>query len=161
MAESGDQSERRADQAGGRPRGRLLGRHFVRFDEKGRLVVPAQHRQRYESGCVLSTKPGHIAIYEPEEWDRFIDELAQARRAGRVRREVFNHVTTNAAEVKVDKSSGRMLIPAWMRAEVGLGDEVMFGGAHEYLGVYPGDHGASADPDVARAAAAEVEALGL
>lgn len=156
--------ERSGEQGGGeggrRGADRLLGRHFVRFDEKGRLVVPAQHRYRYESGCVLSTKPGHLAIYEPHEWDRFIDELAEARRAGRVRREVFNHVTSNAAEAKVDKS-GRMLIPAWMRAEIGLGDDVMIGGAHEYLGVYPGDHVASVDPDVARAAAAEVEALGL
>ena len=66
----------------------------------------------------------------------------------------------NAADSTPD-CAGRILVPAWMRDQVGLDRDVMVGGAHEYLGIYPSDHVDTVDPEVARRAAATVNDLGL
>ena len=58
---------------------RLINRFELTIDDKGRLVLPAAHRDRYEDGAVLSPKTDHIAIYEPVEWDRFIEQLSERR----------------------------------------------------------------------------------
>jgi MraZ protein len=139
---------------------RLINRFELTIDEKGRLVLPAAHRPRYEDGAVLSPKTDHIAVYEPVEWDRFIEQLKEHRVSGGIDREAFNWVTMNAADPRPD-SAGRILVPAWMREQVGLDRDVMVGGAHEYLGIYRGDYVDTVDPEVARRAAATVNDLGL
>ena len=45
----------------------------------------------------------------------------------------------NAADPRPD-TAGRILVPAWMRDQIGLDREVIVGGAHEYLGIYRADY---------------------
>lgn len=139
---------------------RLIGRHSVTLDGKGRLVLPAQHRTRYEHGAVLSSKPDHLGVYEPAAWDRFADDLETARREGRISSSDASIITRSAAEVRVD-TAGRVLIPAWMREQFDLSGEVMVSGNHTYLGIYPGSYLERLDPEAVRQAAAQAEALGL
>jgi division/cell wall cluster transcriptional repressor MraZ len=139
---------------------RLISRFLLTIDEKGRLVLPAAHRGRYEEGAILSPKTDHIAIYEPSEWDRFVEQLKEHRLANEIAREDFNWITMNAADPRPD-SAGRILIPGWMRDQMGLDREVMIGGAHEYLGIYKADYVTTIDPSVATRAAARVDQLGL
>jgi division/cell wall cluster transcriptional repressor MraZ len=139
---------------------RLINRFDLTIDDKGRLVLPVAHRPRYEDGAVLSPKTDHIAIYEPAEWDRFIEQLKEHRVAGEITREDFNWVTMNAADPRPD-GAGRILVPGWMREQVGLEREVLVAGAHEYLGIYRGDYVRTVDQAVARRAAATVNELGL
>lgn len=139
---------------------RLISRHHLTIDDKGRLVLPAVHRARYEDGAVLSPKTNHIGIYEPDEWESFVSLLREARNELRLPRESFNYITMSSADPKPD-SAGRILIPTWMREQIGLGNDVMVGGNHEYLGIYRGDYFETLDPSIPAAAAAQVEALGL
>ena len=139
---------------------RLISRFLLNIDEKSRLVLPAAHRGRYEEGAVLSPKTDHIAIYEPAEWDRFVEQLKAHRISGEIDREAFNWIMMNAADPRPD-TAGRILVPSWMRDQVGIDREVMVSGAHEYLGIYRADYVSTIDPAVAVRAAARVDQLGL
>jgi MraZ protein len=139
---------------------RLISRFDLTIDDKGRLVLPAAHRGRYQEGAILSPKTNHIAVYEPAEWDRFVEQLRMYRTSGEIDRETFNWVTMNAADPMPD-GAGRVLIPGWMREQVGLDKDVLVGGNHEYLGIYRADYTQNVDPAIAGEAAAKVNALGL
>ena len=139
---------------------RLISRFELTIDGKGRLVLPSSHRPRYSDGAILSPRGTHIAVYEPEEWDRFIAQLTEYRVSGEIDRETFNWITINAADPTPD-SAGRILIPGWMREEVGLGQQVLVGGAHDYLAIYPADYVTTVDPEIPRQAAIKMNTLGL
>jgi MraZ protein len=139
---------------------RLINRYDQTIDDKGRLVLPAAHRERYEAGAVLANRGDHLAVYEPREWDHFVEQLRDARIAGNISRTQFNLVTMNAADPKPD-SAGRILIPSWMREAVGLGKDVLVGGVHEYLAIYPNTHLDDIDPHEWESASQAIDALGL
>lgn len=139
---------------------RLINRYDLRLDSKGRLVLPAVHRSRYEAGVVLSAKTDHVAIYEPAAWDEFVAGLTEARRDGRITREAFNLILMQAAD-PVPDAAGRVLLPSWMREQFGLEADVVIGGNGEYLGIYPGGYFDTIDPAFAREAAATADRLGL
>jgi MraZ protein len=139
---------------------RLIGRYDQSIDQKGRLVLPSSHRERYLDGAILSLRDGHVAIYEPGAWDEFMAQLSERRRLGEVSREVFNQVAGDAADVRPD-SAGRILVPQFMRTEIGLGREVVVQGAHEYLAIYPKDAVESRDLETRRLARQQVDSIGI
>jgi len=139
---------------------RLIGRHTVSLDDKGRLVLPAAHRERYSGGTVLFFRGDHIAVFEPTEWDAFVEQLRARRVAGQLSRERFNHLTMSAADPKPD-SAGRVLVPAWMRDELGVDREAIVGGAHEYLAIYPKDYVESIPVETRREAYQQLDEMGL
>ena len=139
---------------------RLIGRYEQSIDPKGRLVLPSSHRERYLDGAILSLRDGHVAIYEPGAWDEFMTQLSERRRLGEVSREVFNQVAGDAADVRPD-SAGRILVPQFMRTEIGLGREVVVQGAHEYLAIYPKDAAEARDLETRRLARRQVDSIGI
>jgi MraZ protein len=139
---------------------RLIGRYEQSIDPKGRLVLPSSHRDRYVDGAILSLRDGHVAIYEPDAWDEFMGLLTARRQAGELSREVFNQVAGDAADVRPD-SAGRILLPQFMRTEIGLDREVVVQGAHEYLAIYPKAAVESRDPATRRLAREQVDSIGI
>jgi DNA-binding transcriptional regulator/RsmH inhibitor MraZ len=139
---------------------RLIARYELTIDGKGRLVLPAVHRSRYADGAVCSPRGDHLAIYEPSEWDRFVGELEDARRSGGIDREAFNWLTMNTIDPVPDQA-GRILLPQWLRDEVGLERDVIVAGHGDYLGVHRGDYIRSVSPAVRSAAAESLNRLGL
>jgi len=139
---------------------RLINRYDQSIDDKGRLVLPSSHRERFANGAVLANRGDHIAIYEPAAWDAFVEQLREKRAAGEMTRRQFNLVLMNAADPKVD-SAGRVVIPGWMRAELDLGREVLVTGADDYLAIYPRDFVVSLDDEDRTAAFAKIDAMGL
>jgi MraZ protein len=139
---------------------RLIGRSDQAIDPKGRLVLPSVHRDRYVDGAVLSIRDGHLAIYEPAAWDEFMAELSERRKAGEVPRDVFNQIAGDAADVRAD-SAGRILLPQFMRSEVGLDREVVVQGAYEYLAIYPKSTADARDPETRRLAREQVDSIGI
>lgn len=139
---------------------RLINRFPVSIDDKGRVVLPAVHRERYAAGTVMVGRGDHIAVYEPAAWDEFVQQLTERRLAGQISRENFNFYTTSAADPKPD-SAGRVLVPAWMREELGLGREAVIAGAHEYLAIYPKGYFESIPVEKRREAYAQLNEMGL
>ncbi len=139
---------------------RLMSHSIVKIDEKGRLVLPAVHRARYEEGAILSSRTKHIAIYEPAEWDAFVGRLRAQRELGELSRDSFNWVLMNSADPKVD-SAGRILLPLYMRLDIELEREALVGGNDEYLGIYRPDYVETVAPEIAAIATATMNRLGL
>ena len=72
----------------------------------------------------------------------------------------FNWLTMNTIDPVPDQA-GRILLPAWLRDEVGLGREVIVAGHNDYLGVHRGDYIETVSPAVRAAAAESLNRLGL
>ena len=139
---------------------RLMSHSLVKIDDKGRLVLPAAHRSRYDDGAILSFRTDHIAIYEPAEWDTFVLQLRDNRINEKITRKEFNWVLMNSCDPKVD-SAGRVLLPAYMRDALELDREALVGGNFEYLGIYRPDYVSNIAPEVAAMANDVINRLGL
>lgn len=139
---------------------RLISHSIVKIDDKGRLVLPAIHRARYEEGAILSVRTEHLAIYEPAQWDVFVDRLRLKREIGEISRDEFNWVLMNSADPKVD-SAGRILLPLYMRVGIKLEREALVGGNDDYLGIYKPDYAETLAPQIAATATATLNRLGL
>ncbi len=139
---------------------RLIGRYELTIDDKGRLVLPAVHRARYAEGAVLANRGDHIAIYQPAAWDDVVGRLATRRNQGEISRREFNLFTMNAADVKAD-SAGRILVPTFLRDDVGLDRDVLVGGAYDYLGIYPIGYLTDSDPAERRATSDKIDVMGF
>jgi MraZ protein len=141
-------------------RRRLIGRTEQAIDPKGRLVLPSNHRERYLDGAILSLRGNHLAVYEPEAWDEFVDKLSARLESGEVPRQVFNQIAGDAVDLRPD-SAGRILIPQSMRSEIGLDREVVVQGAITYLAIYPKGAETSKDVETRTQARELVDAIGI
>lgn len=139
---------------------RLIGRQDLVIDEKGRLVLPSVHRERFAGGAVVFNRRTHLGIYEPAEWERTSRRLIAAREAGEFSREEFNAIAAQAVDQKVD-ASGRIHLPAYLRTQVGLEREVTVTGAQEYLAVYPAGYLDGPAAEVGASAAEKMDRLGI
>lgn len=122
---------------------RMIGQYLVKIDEKGRLVLPAQHRDRFTEGAVVALRVDrgslYGAIYPAAAWDEFLDDFDAQVKAGEIERSIYELVTSFAQEVTPD-SAGRVLLPPWLRQRLELGREALITGNMKYLGVRPADY---------------------
>ncbi len=139
---------------------RLINRYELSIDDKGRLVLPAPHRERYADGAVLASRGDHIAVYEPAVWDDFVALLTERRINRELTRTDFNLITMHAADLQPD-SAGRIVIPAWMRQEIGLEDKALVAGVTDYLAIYPGMFLSSVGQPARRGAFEKIDEMGL
>ena len=120
-------------------RSRLVGQYPVKIDEKGRMVLPSQFRERFADSCVLAFRVDHLGIYEGPVWDAFLDQLDEKVLAKEIPRRTYEILATHAGEVTPD-SAGRILVPAWMRSKLDLDRDALITGHGKYLGVRPPDY---------------------
>jgi MraZ protein len=105
-------------------------RHTV--DDKGRLAIPAKFRPQLASGAVLSRWiDGCLAIHTKAGWDALsakVSGVALTDPAGRLfERAIF----AGALEAELDKQ-GRVLVPAYLRDEIGIGAEALVIGVRDH-----------------------------
>jgi MraZ protein len=105
-------------------------RHTV--DDKGRLAIPARFRANLEGGAVLSRWiDGCLAIHTRAGWDALsakVSSVALTDPAGRLfERAIF----AGALEAEMDKQ-GRVLVPAYLRDEVGIKADALVIGVRDH-----------------------------
>jgi MraZ protein len=113
---------------------RLLGQTAGKIDDKGRMVLPSQHRERFAEDAVLVVRGDHLGLYEGAAWDAFRDALEELVATKQAERRDVTIIANRAQEVRPD-SAGRILIPAWMREVIGLERDVVISGNSGYLGI--------------------------
>lgn len=112
-----------------------LGSFDHSVDPKGRVVVPAQFRDRFRDGGRLSMRRDHIALYDPAAWEVFMDKLRALLADGAITRPAFNDILAVSAEIGPD-GQGRFGLPAKLREMAEIDDRVTFVGADDYLAIY-------------------------
>jgi MraZ protein len=126
------------------------GASAINLDAKGRLSIPAKHRdalsQQCEGRMTLTKHPHGCLLFFPRPvWEQHREQIAAWPMSARAWQRIF---LGNACDVELD-SAGRILISPELRAAVGLEKEVMMLGMGTHFEIW----------DAARLAADEALAV--
>ena len=107
------------------------------LDSKGRLAIPARHRERLLaefSGRLVVTldSPKFLLVYPEKNWLPVMEKLAALPVTHPGARAYARLLLGNAETLELD-SAGRVLLPARLRQKVGLGKDVaLVGMGHKF-----------------------------
>ena len=109
---------------------RFFGRYEHSLDEKGRLILPAKFRPHFEHGGFISQYlDGCLALWTAEEFEKQMLTMETNQEQSRAERNLARLWASGTQEVEVDKRSGRMAIPQYLRTSAGLERDVLVNGA--------------------------------
>jgi MraZ protein len=109
-------------------------RHTV--DDKGRLAVPAKFRVQLGAGAVVSRwLDACLAIHTQQGWDELATKVAALPITSQDSRRFQRFVFAGAAEVELDRQ-GRILLPAFLREDIGLGNEAVVVGSRDHAEIW-------------------------
>ena len=107
-------------------------RHTI--DVKGRLAVPARFRSELAGEAhVCRWLDGCLAIFPKAAWEALSAQIGSLARVGDTRaRELARSVFASAFPVELD-GQGRVLLPANLREQVGLGTDAVVVGLNDHV----------------------------
>ena len=109
-------------------------RHTV--DDKGRLAVPARFRAQLAGGAVISRWiDGCLAIHDGAGWDALSTRVAALPLTDAAARLFQRQIFAGAFDAELDRQ-GRVLIPAYLRDEVGLKGEAVVAGIRDHAEIW-------------------------
>ena len=109
-------------------------RHTV--DDKGRIAVPAKFRVQLGAGAVVSRwLDTCLAIHTQAGWDELAAKVAALPITDPASRRFQRFVFAGAAEVELDRQ-GRILLPSYMRDQMGLGNEAVVVGSRDHAEIW-------------------------
>jgi MraZ protein len=117
----------------------FTGRFDYSVDEKGRLSVPARHRDQLERErqeavlFVTQVKADCLHAYAPHEYGQFIESLSQATDEGS--RDLLRQTTSGTVECPVDKQ-GRVMLPKELLAKAGIKRDVVLVGVARHIQIW-------------------------
>ncbi|UZD55618.1 division/cell wall cluster transcriptional repressor MraZ [Caldimonas aquatica] len=125
------------------------GASALTLDAKGRLSVPARHRNvlaAMANGQLTITKhpEGCLMIFPRPAWESFRDKIAALPMSASGWKRIF---LGNALDVEIDASS-RVLISPELRAAAGLTKEVMLLGMGSYFELWDAERYAAHEAEV-------------
>ena len=109
-------------------------RHTV--DDKGRIAVPAKFRVQLGAGAVVSRwLDACLAIHTQQGWDELAAKVAALPITDPASRRFQRFVFAGAAEVELDRQ-GRVLLPAYLRESIDLGNEATVVGSRDHAEIW-------------------------
>lgn len=118
----------------------LLGHAPARIDEKGRIKVPSGFRsiieETYGPDCFITSMDGERALIYPfPVWQEFQARLARVPATSQAKVKLLERVNYYGALGTLD-AQGRLLVPAVLRSEAGISDDVVVLGNQDHLVVW-------------------------
>lgn len=106
----------------------------VTLDGKGRISVPARHRELLAAQCegrvTLTRHPdGCLLLYPRPRWEQKREELSRLPYAARVLQRIL---VGSAVDLELD-NAGRLLVAPELREAAGLERDVMLSGVGEHF----------------------------
>ena len=115
---------------------RFMGTFRPRLDEKGRLFLPAQFRDRLAEGVVVTQgQEKCLVVWPPEVFDVEADKAAERSMTDKAARGYQRMFFSGGDEVVPDKQ-GRVSIPAALRDYAGLEKDVVVIGVRNRLEIW-------------------------
>ncbi len=112
-------------------------RHSV--DDKGRIAVPAKFRAQLAQGAFVSRWiDGCLAIHTPSGWEELATKVAALRTTDPDARKFERNIFSGAFDLELDRQ-GRIVIPAYLRDEIGLGAEAVIVGSRDHAEIWAPD----------------------
>jgi transcriptional regulator MraZ len=115
----------------------LLGEFEHSIDDKNRLTLPAKFRQALSGGLVITRgMDGCLYCYPQPEWERLVDgRLAGLDPLSKEGRLMHRYFFAGASEAEPDKQ-GRVMVPATLAKNLGIGREVVVAGVGDHLEIW-------------------------
>ncbi len=114
----------------------LMGEHAHSIDAKGRIILPADFREKLGENFVLTK--GHencLYIYSKESWQELIKDLSEKKFSNPKVRAYERYFLAPARILECDKQ-GRFLVPGTLRKHAMLEKEVVLAGMLNHVEVW-------------------------
>lgn len=110
----------------------FTGKDILNLDSKGRLAIPAKHRDVLSATCAGRMKltvdqMGCLLLYPLPAWEPVAEKLLTLSQFNPKARAVQQLILGHAEDVELD-SAGRILIPVGLRGFAGLDKAIAFVG---------------------------------
>ena len=108
------------------------------LDGKGRVIIPASFREALGENFTITINPNKtaVAIYPKEMWDQQLERLSQINPMDRVGLQYERYVMSVSFSGNSMDAQGRVLIPAKLRAKIGLARDIVFVGLNRYIEIW-------------------------
>ena len=114
----------------------LLGEHEHTLDDKNRLTLPAKLREQLGAHVVVSRGlDGCLYVYSEGEWARLAERVGSLDPFSREARTMQRWFFASGSDAELDKQ-GRMVIPATLLKNAGIGREVTVAGVYDHLEIW-------------------------
>ena len=114
----------------------FLGQFTHTIDSKNRLTVPVRYRAALASGAyIVQGFEQNLLVYTTDSFTRLAKKASSHSTTNPEARAMLRVVFGGASEVQLD-SSGRILIPAFLREYASFDTEVTIVGSGEYFEIW-------------------------
>jgi MraZ protein len=115
----------------------FLGEYRHSVDDKGRLTVPARFRQLLEDGggYINQGVEPHLIVWPRATFDRMAEKIENLPFTDQEGREFGRLFFSSAAQIEVD-SSGRILLPQFLRDQHKLTGELVLVGLGKFFEIW-------------------------
>jgi len=114
----------------------FFGQFSHNIDSKGRLTIPVRFREALQDGAyVIQGYERNLVVYTTDDFKKLAQRASVLTTTNADARAVKRMIFGRATEVNLD-STGRILIPSFLREYALLQDEVTLVGAGEYFEVW-------------------------
>lgn len=114
----------------------FLGQFTHSIDEKGRITIPVRFRAALSSGAYVTQGfERNLMVYTTETFTRLAQRASSLTTTNPEARAVRRVIFGGAAEVTLD-SSGRILVPSFLREYAELDGDTVLVGTGEYFEIW-------------------------
>lgn len=114
----------------------FLGEFDRSLDPKGRVVLPAEHRDELgEVGFITKALDPCLAIFKPDEFKEVMAKMEEYARQSPGHRRYATQFSSGAHRIVPDKQ-GRFAIPLKLRSHAGLVDDVKVVGGNTRIEIW-------------------------
>ena len=108
------------------------------IDPKGRVTIPAAFREALAEGFTigLNNQFAAIALYPKAKWDEKCEQMAKIPESDIMGTRYVRLITGNSFSGCELDNQGRVLLPATLRAKVGMDKAIRFVGMGGYLEIW-------------------------
>ena len=108
------------------------------LDGKGRAIIPASFREALGEDFTLTINPTKtaVAVYPHDVWEQQLERLSHINPMDKIGLQYERYLMSVSFSGNSMDAQGRVLIPAKLRAKIGLTRDIVFVGLNHYIEIW-------------------------